>query len=152
MEEVWKDIAEFPGYQVSDLGRVRNVNMEILKDKIDKDGYRIMRFYKGNQYSRRISRIVLLSFIGFNADKLEADHINRIRDDDRLINLRWVNKYEQGLNKDHKQSNTNQKYIRYIMNKDSYRVYIRLKKIKVFDKSYLTLEEAVAARDEFLAS
>jgi len=111
-----------------------------------------MRFYKGNQYSRRISRIVLLSFIGFNADKLEADHINRIRDDDRLINLRWVNKYEQGLNKDHKQSNTNQKYIRYIMNKDSYRVYIRLKKIKVFDKSYLTLEEAVAARDEFLAS
>ena len=40
-----------------------------------------------------------MAFIGMPPEGKECDHINRVRDDNRLENLRWVTKIENERNK-----------------------------------------------------
>lgn len=70
MEE-WKVYPEFPTYEVSNNGQVRNRKRgNILKPHEDKD---LGVCFEGNH--RRINRIVAITFIP-NPDNLEiADHI-----------------------------------------------------------------------------
>jgi len=106
--EIWKDIIDYEGlYQVSDLGRVksldriikntknvyRKIKERILKDSFDKDGYRIVVLSKhGKQKCKRVHRLVLMSFVSIS--ELEVDHINEIKDDNRLVNLRYCTNRE----------------------------------------------------------
>lgn len=96
-----KDIQELPGenwiscifdssYEVSDLGRFRNaVSKQIYKGEQTKEGY-ISATLK---HSKKIllHRIVLQSFNPQeNYEELTVDHINGVRNDNRLENLRWA--------------------------------------------------------------
>lgn len=110
--ENWKNVLGFEGlYEVSDLGNVRSVDREVttslgtvkrykgklLKGCKDKDGYARVRLSKdGVHYDRKIHRLVLQAFIGDT--ELLVDHINHIRDDNRLENLRYVDKSENMKN------------------------------------------------------
>ena len=40
-----------------------------------------------------------MAFVGLPPKGMECDHINRVRDDNRLENLRWVTKIENEANK-----------------------------------------------------
>ena len=103
MKIVWKDIPNYDGlYQVSNTGLVKSMNKYIkskmgslalrkeknLSPKTDKDGYLSVTLTKnGNRKCYRIHRLVLLAFLG--ESKLQVDHINGIKDDNNLINLRY---------------------------------------------------------------
>lgn len=98
MEEIWKPIPGYPGYEVSDLGRVRsfrgkqpNPKGRILKQANNKDGYPQVGLYtnKHDQYQRRVHRLMLLAFFG-PAEHLVCNHINGIKTDNRLSNLEYV--------------------------------------------------------------
>ena len=43
-EEIWKDIKDFPNYQVSNYGRVRSVDQ--YQERISKYGKKYYKFYK----------------------------------------------------------------------------------------------------------
>lgn len=92
----WKDIPGFEGrYQVSDEGQVRNPRTGlVLKPRPDKDGYLLVTLWSGSptkQFDGKVHRLVLEAFVGpAPADKPECDHRNRVRDDNRLSNLRWA--------------------------------------------------------------
>ena len=158
MEEVWKDIAEFPGYQVSDLGRVRNADGMIMKQhlsgSIDGCSYWRISLRKNNKYYHRfVHRLECTAFIPNTENKKTVDHINKIKKDNRLENLRWATSSENGLNRTFKpNSSTGQSCIWYYDLVKRYEVRIKRCRKYVFKKCYLTLEEAVAGRDEFLAS
>ena len=104
MEEVWKDVAGYEGlYQVSNMGRVKsfvkNKAGRILKGGGNMDGYKIVFFGSGkDKKGFLVSRLVAQAFIPNPENKPCVDHINTVRDDNRVENLRWVTKKENSNN------------------------------------------------------
>lgn len=101
--ELWKDINDFDGYQISNMGRIRSVDRAvavgvhkkeivglILKTNKDRDGYECVGLKVcGKSYRKKIHRLVAEAFIDNPNDYPCIDHINGIRDDNRVENLRW---------------------------------------------------------------
>jgi hypothetical protein len=98
--EVWRPIPLAPGYEASDLGRIRSVDRvvmrgngvpqrvraRVLRPVVSQDGRHWVHI--GGRH-RRIPNLVLEAFVGLPQRGLECCH----RDDDpsnnRLSNLRW---------------------------------------------------------------
>lgn len=104
MDEIWKDIEGYEGlYQVSNLGRIkitRNGKERITIGVLDKTtGYRKFSLHNhGKEKKFLVHRLVAKVFIPNIDNKPEIDHINTIRDDNRVDNLRWVTRKENRNN------------------------------------------------------
>ena len=86
--EIWKPFPKDTRYQVSNLGRIKHPKGGILKGTNHK-GYLRTRIGDLGQLSNH--RIVMQTFKPIeNSENFSVDHINGIRDDNRLENLRWV--------------------------------------------------------------
>ena len=89
-DEVWKPVVGFEGkYEVSNMGRVRSLigGSRVLRQQRLHSGYTEV-ILVGNH--RRVHRLVLEAFVGPRPDGYQCDHINTVRDDNRIENLRWV--------------------------------------------------------------
>lgn len=82
----------YPGdsrYEVSDQGWVKHVNSgKITRGHKNYKGYYV--FSLSRYKVVRVSNMVLETFVGPRPEGYQCDHINTIRDDDRLENLHWV--------------------------------------------------------------
>ncbi len=95
-KEVWKVIDEFPNYEVSNFGNVRNrLTGRILKPYDDRRGY--LRVDLGHKNRRKLHRLVADAFCEHPAGKDVVNHINRDRHDCRAANLEWVTYSENTL-------------------------------------------------------
>ena len=108
MEEIWKDIPDYNGYQVSNLGRVRTYNKvtyterhgtrgwrnRILKFKGQtyKTGYRVDLWKDGKPHTMLVARLVAFTFYNedINNHELTVDHIDGNRFNNNLENLELV--------------------------------------------------------------
>ena len=101
-EEIWKSIKSYEGlYEISSLGRVKSLNYrgtgkkKILKNIECSNGYLMVNLTKnGKQKQFKVHRLVAEAFIPNPEDKPCIDHINTIRTDNRVSNLRWVTQKE----------------------------------------------------------
>lgn len=117
---------DFEGlYDVSSFGRIRSLDRlvidkngkrkrlfkgQILTNVCATTGYHMVSLHKNNyrQMRRTVHRLVMENFKPCsNMDRLIVDHINGIKDDNRLENLRWTDFYT---------NNNNTPYIRYLQN------------------------------------
>lgn len=98
MEEIWKDINGFNGkYQISNKGNIKSfaryTNGIILKPKKDRDGYLSIKLSmgaRGLSKEYRVHRLVAQAFIPNNNPLYTMiNHINGVRDDNRVENLEW---------------------------------------------------------------
>ena len=104
-EEIWKPIKDYEGlYEVSNLGRVKSLNYRgtgkerILKN-IECKGYLTVCLTKnGKQKVLKVHRLVAEVFIPNPEGKPCIDHINTIKTDNRVENLRWVTHKENNNN------------------------------------------------------
>lgn len=100
-DEVFVPIHGFPRYEISNHGRVRNVEtMQCLKGKIQTDGYLQVCLRNENCHSwMLIHRLVAVHFIP-NPDNLPVvDHANCDKKDNYIGNLRWCSKQENNWNR-----------------------------------------------------
>lgn len=147
--EDWKPIPNFDRYEISNLGNIRR-GYRLLKPGLDSYGYRQVNLYKdGSRFTRKIYRLVLETFCPNINNKPQIDHINRIRSDDRLENLRWVTSSENVRNS----KNFIQEMLGISWNKKNCKYVIRLKlngKNDCYIGSCESLEESKILRDKAL--
>ena len=100
----WRDVIGYEGlYQVSDDGSVRSLDRvvsnkrglylkpsRLLKQRPDKDGYKILQLCEDNKKTlHKVHRLVAKAFLT-NDDLLPTvNHINEVKNDNRVENLEW---------------------------------------------------------------
>lgn len=123
--EIWKDIEEYEErYQVSNLGGIRSLDRmkrhntsksgyikvegKVLKPYPTKKGYLHvdMSTLDGKRKSELVHRLVAKEFIPNPKNYPQVNHINGLKDDNRVENLEWcdnsmnqLHAYKMGLNK-----------------------------------------------------
>lgn len=109
--EIWKDILDFPGYQVSNKGRVRSfwyrptygrgakraigVEPRIMPMSDDGNGYLKVCLKKGGKnYMRKIHRLVAEAFLpappdpSYTVDHIQSGPVGKL--DNSVENLQWL--------------------------------------------------------------
>ena len=107
-EEIWVEAWEFPNYEVSNLGRVRNARTEkVLKLGYDASSYKMIRlYYNKKKYTRRLGRLIWASFNNCACENT-IDHIDKNTLNDDLVNLRCIPLIEQYENRTPKRHHKN---------------------------------------------
>ena len=97
------EIDGFPEYFINRQGDVWSGKwgkLRRLKASVNNNGYRNGGFCSrhGVQSTKKVARLVAKTFIPNPDNKKMVDHINRIRTDNRVENLRWVTREENSRN------------------------------------------------------
>lgn len=93
--EHWIACAASANYEVSDLGRFRNASTKVIYEGTIKENYCCV-YIHSQPYL--LHRLIMLSFQPIeNAKDFTVDHINGIRTDNRLENLRWVSQEDNTM-------------------------------------------------------
>lgn len=102
--EELKTIPGFERYKASNMGRIISYTNpkrpKVLRAGLDGSGYPVVALMKdGKRITRKVSRLVAITWIENPENKEQVDHINTIKTDSRASNLRWCTSSENSLNK-----------------------------------------------------
>ena len=97
--ETFVKIVGFENYEVSNLGRVRNIESgRVLKPRLHRDGYLVHGLYG---YDKRkflfLHRIIATAFIDNPEEKPCVNHINENKLNNDLSNLEWCTVRENNV-------------------------------------------------------
>ena len=151
--EIIIELSNFPLYFASNLGYIysdKRGKMKKLKPGKDGNGYYKVKLYKdGKKYNKKVHRLVATTFLKKIKDKPFVDHINRIRTDNRLSNLRWCNRRENGINTGISKNNTSGVIgVHYHKNKKLWDASIQIEANKQKRKCFKNKEDAINWRLE----
>ncbi len=106
--EQWKPINGFETYEVSNYGQVRNSKRnKIMKPATLANGYLQLGLSKNGVPSLfKIHRLVAAAFITNPSEKPHIDHIDGIKTNNNVNNLRWATVSENACNKGINATNT----------------------------------------------
>jgi hypothetical protein len=98
MTEEWRDVGFSSLHEVSSLGNIRNKRTKyVFGEWLNDDGYRMVTIrLNGAVRAWTVHRLVCEAFIGPMPKDYCVDHINAIRNDNRLSNLRYITHSENG--------------------------------------------------------
>ena len=147
--ELWKGIDGYDNYEVSIYGNVRNIKTgQVLRPYNVGAGYHSVKLCKfGKEKNHRIHRLVALAFIPNPENKRCCDHINNVRSNNTIINLRWATDEENQMNRS---LNTNNKSgvkgVCFNKRRKKWIVRIHINGKSIYLGYYKTIEEATQIR------
>lgn len=94
--EIYRALADFPGYSVSNLGKVRKDKNQAILSPFYQDGYPRVNIWKGRKRTKVfIHVLVAMAFVPRGRpDQTQVNHKNSQRDDCRAVNLEYVSPWE----------------------------------------------------------
>ena len=144
---VWKTITDYPNYEVSDAGEVRNViTGKVRKAGLNGRGYPQVKLPGGKTMT--IHRLVASHYIENSENKPMVDHIDRDKTNNHVSNLRWANQSENMQNTDyHVRKTDGTNHIRIT----AYQTFcVQIAGRTAVNKNFKTLEDAITFRDQFM--
>lgn len=147
MTEEWRKIQGYDRYEVSNLGQVRRENK--VSQCSHNGYYRVSLWKEGVKTNMYVHRLVALTFLPNPDAKPTVNHKDHNRKNNSLDNLEWATYQEQSL---HSPSPLGVSGCRNIhpTKEGSWVVQIQRNRQSIFTKTFLTLSEAIKARDDFL--
>lgn len=105
--EEWRDVPNFEGYQVSNLGKIRGIDRlkqgrsglrltrgQEMKQMLNKKGYPEVRLRKNGTHTRLVHKLVASAFLVKSGGCTQINHINGVKTDNSVLNLEWVTQSE----------------------------------------------------------
>ena len=147
------EMPDWSDYLISTFGYVYSEmkgGMVKLKPGKDKDGYLKVNLYKdGKSYTKKVHRLVAETLIKKVEGKNEIDHINQIKTDNRVENLRWCNRRENQINRGlSKRNKSGINGVRYDKSRNKWRAEIYISKGKMKSKRFKYKEDAIKWRED----
>ena len=121
---MWYDLYGFEGkYQINKEGQVKSLARNIIiSQRYGKKGYLIVQLTnkEGKKTTKGVHRLLMETFCPVEGmENLTVNHINHIKDDNRLENLEWMSNsenvkeaYNSGLHKGKHKGGNNKKAVR----------------------------------------
>lgn len=99
-DEIWKEVMLMGKIiMVSSYGRIKGFRGSLVELQKTSNGYLAFKYWNGKCVNNKlVHRLVAEAFIPNPENKPEVDHINSVRDDNRVENLRWASRKENQNN------------------------------------------------------
>ena len=128
-------LADYPKYRIFTNGDIYSEKFKrFLKPHLNNVGYYYIKFHKnGKQKSFQIHRLLAMCFLPCNKNfsDITVDHININHTDNRLCNLRWLDRCGQNLNQKYKETNSGFPFITIVKsnsNKSGFRFNCKIRR------------------------
>lgn len=120
----------------------KNIHLHTRAGTKNSAGYRVISLFGKRYLEHRLAWF----YVHGEMPKHEIDHINQIRDDNRISNLRQVTHSENQRNKTRKDSRVDEIGIWWCRRRKRYIAEISLNGKKVYQKSFKDIDEAIQQR------
>lgn len=98
--EFWKEIKGFENYKISSLGRVISIKTNRIMKQFTRNGYFKITLSNKTEKNKKftVHRLVAEAFLEDFDNNLEVDHIDRVKSNNKVDNLRCVNRRQNTNN------------------------------------------------------
>ena len=100
MVEEWRPIQDFPNYNVSNLGNIKNITNDKMLNPCVKGGYyHISLVNDTNKQNFKVHRLIALAFIENPENKSDVNHKDKNKLNNHLSNLEWMTRRENNIHR-----------------------------------------------------